>query len=150
MYKRQFIPLCRTQEIIAHGKNAINLATATKGQVTEQATVTSRIIKERVRRDNLNVMEQLHRAESCGSRNEQLEREQNEQESESDRDPMEELEDYLASSEDIPQSVIEPAIELTIDSVLEDIGGDDEVSLSLLEKSPLFKDLDGDNEAYPT
>ena len=65
-----------------HGKNAINLATATTSQVVAQATITSKLIRERYHRDNLDKMEELHRAESSGARDQQLEQEQNQQEQE--------------------------------------------------------------------
>ena len=113
----------------------------------EQAIITSRIIKERIRRDNMAAMEKLHQKESSGPREEQLEQEQIQQEYVSESD-QEDLEDYLGSSEPdlLPQSVVEPAIELTIDAeisqALKDIQEPQSMSL-------LFPELEGENEAYP-
>ena len=75
-----------------------------------------------------------------------MEQEQKEQEYISESEALEDLDDYLASSEaDVPRSVAEPAIEITIDTeisqVLNDIG--DGMSMSI------FKELEGENEAYP-
>ena len=123
------------------------MSTASTGQVKEQAIITSRIIKERIRRDNLAAMEKLHQKESSGPREEQLEQEQIQQEYVSESD-QEDLEDYLGSSEPdlLPQSVVEPAIELTIDAeisqALKDIQEPQSMSL-------LFPELEGENEAYP-
>ena len=104
-------------------------------------------------------MEELHRKESSGSRGEQLEQEQNKKENDSrprncsesssnSKDPIEELEDYLAGPA-LPRDIIEPAINLTIDSCLEDMVEDDAISMSLLEASSVFKEIEGDNDDYP-
>ena len=138
MYKRQ------VQELLAHGKNTVNLAKASTSKVRDQATVTSKLIKERVRRDKMDMLEKWHRAESSGTRNEQLEREQHQQELESDTD--------TAHSEvQISPSIAEPTIELTVNEQLEEIEGDDEMSESIITPSlPLLQDIvGGTNEKYP-
>ena len=124
--------------------------------MAEQAIITSKLIKERIRRDKLQVLEEWHREESTGSREEQLEREQNQQEpsiTDSDKDPIEELEDYLNSDPVLPRAITEPEIIINLDSeisqVLQDIDGEDEISLSILDNSVPFQDLEGDTEGYP-
>ena len=84
-------------------------------------------------------MEELHRQERSGARDEQIEREQDQQEQHSDSD-------FIESSE---RDIIEPAIDLIVDE-LQEIGGEEEVSLSVL--NPTFNelaDIEGENESYP-
>ena len=95
------------------------------------------------------VMEELHKLESTGQRNALLEQEQSQQEHETDSE-HDDL-DFLSNSEILPQNIIEPAIELqerneNAGPTLQDIHGDDEISLSI-QDTPL-KDVDGPNE-YP-
>ena len=131
----------RAQELIAHGKNSVNLSTATTSRVKEQAIVTANLIKERVRRDKLDELEKLHQQESSGERNERIgqEHQQQEQEQTSDSDS-----DFLENS-DLPREIAEPSVEITETENLQEIPGENEPSLSLL---PL-QELEGTAEVYP-
>ena len=79
--------------MIAHGKNSVNLSTASPTKVKNQASVTAKLIKERIRRDKMDELENLHRAECSGGRSERIEQEQNEQEQ-----PAESDDDFLNSA----------------------------------------------------
>ena len=131
----------RAQELIGHGKNALNLATASVAKVKEQAVITAKLIMERLRRDKLDQLEEWHRAESSGARGQQIEQEQNQQEQDSD--------DFFENSGGLLRHITEPSIELTVNG-LPDIEGDDEVSLSIL--TPTIQELseiEGMDESYP-
>ena len=123
----------------------MNLATASKAKVIEQGRITSNLIKERIRRDKMEVLEQWHREESSGSRKERIEQEQTEQEPiSSESEPETDLDDFIGDSE-LPRNIIEPAIQLTVEA-LNDIEGDPDQSPSIFD--PL-QDLDGNDDAYP-
>ena len=83
------------------------------------------------------MLEQWHREESSGARNEQLEQEQHQQE-------------QTESEHEIPREIAEPSIELTIAEPLQEIEGDDEVSESVLPTSyAQLQELEGTNDRYP-
>ena len=122
------------------------MATATTTKVKEQAIITANIVKERIRRDHLDLLEECYRAESSGGRNKQIGQEQNQQEHDSSL--SDDPDDPLLH---LPQSVAEPAIELTVEDVsetLRDIEGDDEISISILSNQ--LDEIDGTNDQYPS
>ena len=146
VFKYFFSSNYRAQELIAHGKNQLNLGNDPKSRVIDQAIITSNIIKERIRRNKMAEMERIHREESIGGRNEQIEQEQNQQEHDSSL--SDDPDDPLLH---LPQSVAEPAIELTVEDVsetLRDIEGDDEISISILSNQ--LDEIDGTNDQYPS
>ena len=84
-------------------------------------------------------MEELHRAESSGAREEQIEQEQNQQEPAIGSDS----DDFFENSDFLP-NIMEPSIEL------QEIDGDDEISLSLLDPSiQELAEIQGTDECYP-
>ena len=93
-------------------------------------------------------LEEWHRAESSGDRNQQLEQEQDEQEQDTDNDNDKDSSDDFFDNSDLPKNVTEPAIEITTD--FQEIEGNDEISLSLL--NPTFSALNeiaGNDESFP-
>ena len=104
----------------------------------EQARITARLIKERIFRDKMAIMEEWHQEESSGAREELVEQEQIQQEHETTSNVSD---NFFSNSDqdDVPRNIAEPSVEIT----LADIGGEDDLSLSLLI------DIDGTNESYP-
>ena len=94
------------------------------------------------------MLEAQHRAESAGARRKQIEQEQSQQEPQTDTETETDSEDFFENS-DLPRDITEPAIEIT-ENELQDLEGEDEISLSILNQTlNVLNDLEGNDESYP-
>ena len=97
-------------------------------------------------------MEEWHRNESSGPREELIEQEQDQQEHEDTNSNLSD-EDLFSDDQNIPRSIAEPHIELTVDkdpTVLKEIVGEDEILLSIIKDNDLLlSEIQGTDENYP-